>query len=125
MRPWIRRLPWVTVGAVPFLLVAGYIGWELKDQRDAREELVALYATLGAATSPSELRTRVSKSRHLFLNNEAKPTHVMTPLAWDARNWNIRLEYVGDQLCRVGIGIYDDGSPPKDGPPDRAFACHK
>jgi len=125
MRPWIRRLPWVAVAGAPFLLVAGYIGWEIKDQRRAREELVALYASLGVTTSPSELRKKVGESRYLFLNNEAKPTHVMTPLAWDARNWNIRLEYVGDQLCRAGIGIYDDGTPPKGGPPDRAFECKK
>lgn len=120
-----RRRRWTAISVGISATLAAYALWVARDQSMAREKIVTLYASLSVETSPSRLRQLVGATRHLWLNNETNPTFVMTPLAWDAGNWNIRLEYAGDMLCSARIGIYDDGSRPKGAPPDRRFACRR
>jgi hypothetical protein len=121
-----RLVKTTTTAALALTLAAlagGYVVWSGHGDAQSRQELLALYAELNAETSPDALRARVNRADTLFLNDAAHPTHVMTPLTRDARNWNIILEYKGDRLCRARIGIYDDGSRPSGAPADRAFGC--
>jgi len=66
----MTRQTWMALGVSVTALAIGYVLRERHEQSRAKAELLTVYASLSADTSPEALRDRVSNADHLFLSDQ-------------------------------------------------------